>query len=61
MKKYKVNKEKCAGCGSCVQLCPTGAIKMGKDGKAFIDQDVCQVCGECMEVCPFGAIELVED
>jgi len=35
---YKVNKEKCIGCGLCVADCP-GGTEMDKDGKAkVIDQ-----------------------
>ena len=56
----KVNKEKCVGCGACVQTCPEGAIKIGSDGKAEIDQEKCVKCGRCIEVCPMQAIEKTE-
>lgn len=59
--KFKVNKSKCAGCGACLRACPHGAIKMGKDGKAFIDQDKCKKCGTCQRICPFDAIERILD
>jgi len=53
---YKINKEKCQGCGSCQAICPQG-IKLGEDGKAeIIDQEKLKECGG-KEVCPFGAIE----
>jgi len=53
---YKINKEKCQGCGSCQALCPQG-IKLGEDGKAeIIDQEKLKECGG-KEICPFGAIE----
>ncbi|MFH1657493.1 MAG: 4Fe-4S binding protein [bacterium] len=52
----KVDKEKCIGCGTCVQTCPNNAIKVGEDGKAEIDQEKCQNCGRCVEVCPMQAI-----
>ncbi len=39
MSKFKVNKSKCAGCGACLKFCPYGAIKIGEDGKAFIDEE----------------------
>ena len=55
---YKVNKQKCIGCGACVQTC-SGATKMGTDNKAeIIDQQKLEQCGG-ENVCPFGAIEKV--
>ena len=60
MAKYKVNKEKCTGCGVCVVNCPR-ATKMGDDGKAeIIDQEKLEQCGG-ENVCPFGAIEKVSN
>lgn len=57
----KVDKEKCVGCGACVQTCPHGAIKIGEDGKAEVDQEKCQSCGRCVEVCPMQAITKTEE
>ena len=57
--KYKVNKEKCQGCGACASNCPE-AIKIGNDGKAeIIDQEKLKECGG-KNLCPFGAIEEIE-
>jgi len=50
-----INQEKCIGCGSCVDVCPVGAIFM-KNGKAVVDQDKCIHCGKCLNVCPKEAI-----
>ncbi len=56
---YKVNKEKCIGCGLCVVECP-GATEMKEDGKAeVIDQEKMAVCGE--QVCPYEAIEKINE
>lgn len=52
---YKINKEKCIGCGSCVGACPMGCISMGEDGKAEINSDICISCGSCAAVCPVEA------
>ena len=51
---FKVDKEKCVGCGACVNVCPAGAISV-KDDKAVIS-DKCVDCGRCVQVCPAGAI-----
>ncbi|KYK21458.1 ferredoxin [Thermoplasmatales archaeon SG8-52-2] len=52
-----VDKEKCTGCGSCVEACPVDAIKVEND-KAIIDNDECIDCGTCVDECPEGAISL---
>lgn len=51
-----VNKDKCIGCGTCVNMCPVNAISF-KDGKAVIDPKKCIQCGTCVGVCPVQAIE----
>lgn len=51
----------CIGCGSCVELCPEGAIEIkiinGKK-KAVVDYSFCKGCGICSDVCPIKAIEM---
>ena len=47
----------CTGCGTCVGVCPAGAISMLMDArKGFnhpvIDSDKCIDCGVCENVCP---------
>lgn len=61
MKKYRINKSICAGCGACIKACPYGAVKIGNDGKAEIDPQKCRGCGTCMKVCPFGAVEEISE
>ena len=53
----KVDKEKCTGCGDCVEECPSEAIKMVGD-KAEIDAAACIDCGVCIDACPVEAISL---
>lgn len=55
-----VDKNKCVGCGSCVNACPVAAIKIGKDGKAEVDKTKCISCGTCQGICPMGAIDITK-
>ncbi len=51
----QVDKEKCTGCGVCVDACPPSAITM-TDSIAKISEDLCTECGLCTEECPNDAI-----
>ena len=53
----QVNKEKCTGCGLCVDACPMDAIKLEND-EAKVDEDICTECGVCVEECPNDAISI---
>ncbi len=51
-----IGKEKCVGCGLCVNACHEGAIGM-VDGKAeLLRDDYCDGLGNCLPVCPTNAI-----
>ena len=52
----KVDKEKCTGCESCVEVCPVEAIST-EDGTAVVSDD-CVDCGQCVDECPVEAIEM---
>ncbi len=52
---FKVDNERCVGCGACVEVCPVQAISMN-GGKANIDADRCVNCGRCAQVCPQEAL-----
>ncbi|AFA38309.1 Indolepyruvate ferredoxin oxidoreductase, alpha and beta subunits [Pyrobaculum oguniense TE7] len=55
--KYKVEPEKCIGCGICYNLLKCSAIQARPDRKAYIDPVLCVGCGICAEVCPVDAIK----
>lgn len=52
-----VDLEKCTGCGSCVDACPSEALSM-EDEKVKVDQDACIDCGACLDECPVEALSL---
>ena len=60
MANYKINKEKCLGCGLCVTNCD-GGIELAEDGKAkIIDSKKVEECGG-EKLCPYEAIEKNKD
>lgn len=59
-RKIKIDKEKCDGCGLCVEACHEGAIAL-VDGKAeLVREDFCDGLGDCLPACPQGAISFLE-
>ncbi len=59
----KVDPEKCAGCGSCVDVCPVGVYVMKEQSKKIADPvnaDQCLVCRACEAQCPNSAIQVTE-
>jgi ferredoxin len=52
-----IDKERCTGCGSCLEVCPPQAIFFQNE-EAHIDDDICEECGFCVAECPVEAITL---
>lgn len=50
-----IDKDKCTGCGTCVEVCPTDALSL-VDEKAVCDPDLCIDCYICIPECPEEAI-----
>ncbi|MCD6323496.1 MAG: DNA-directed RNA polymerase subunit D [Desulfurococcales archaeon] len=53
----KVDRDKCTDCGDCVNVCPTGALKM-VNGKLQVYEDRCTLCRQCTRTCAYDAITL---
>jgi indolepyruvate ferredoxin oxidoreductase alpha subunit len=53
--RYRVDPDRCTGCGICYNLLKCSAISKRPDKKAYVDPALCVGCGMCAEVCPFGA------
>jgi NADH-quinone oxidoreductase subunit F len=49
---YRIDPERCGGCGSCASKCPVGCISGKKKEPHVIDQSQCIKCGTCLETCP---------
>jgi heterodisulfide reductase subunit A len=54
----EVDADACTGCGTCVQVCPYGAIERGEDRKAVVTPVLCKGCGTCVATCPERAIDI---
>ena len=53
---FKLDKNKCIGCGLCEKQCPVEAIKMS-DGHPTWVKDKCTLCLGCFHRCPAAAID----
>ncbi len=52
-------KNKCIGCGICINECPMGALSYSNDSGAkyiVIDRQLCNKCGICVNACPAQAL-----
>lgn len=55
--KPQIDRNKCDGCGRCLEVCPEGAL-IHEGGAYRVDEDRCNICGHCLVVCPQQAIPI---
>ena len=53
-----VDQDKCSGCGTCIEVCPYGALRKNDDGVAEVIVAACKGCGSCGATCPELAITM---
>lgn len=60
-KRYaQVLEKECVACGSCVKVCPVGAICVYKGLFATVNTEKCVGCGKCSKTCPASIITIKE-
>ncbi len=53
------NEERCYHCGTCVAVCPSGALYIVRpEMEVKFDPDKCSACELCCPVCPARAMEV---
>ena len=53
------HRSKCIGCGRCIDLCPTDAVRADATYGLVTDHERCVSCGRCIDACIYGAREIV--
>jgi 2-oxoglutarate ferredoxin oxidoreductase subunit delta len=60
MVEVKVDKDKCTGCGTCVDTCPMGVFEINDEKSVPVKPEECIVCRACEVQCPEEAIQIIE-
>ena len=53
---FMINKKKCTGCGTCIEVCPMKVMVKSDEGHT----SKCIACGICAKACPMEVLEIVE-
>ncbi|MEW6442167.1 MAG: 4Fe-4S dicluster domain-containing protein [bacterium] len=60
MYEIKIDKEKCTGCGECVDICPSSVLELVDAKCEPTNIDDCVGCESCVETCPDSLIKVTE-
>lgn len=55
----EVDREKCDGCGLCVEICPIDTLRLDEEGRPYDKYNECWYCGCCEAECPRKAIRIL--
>ncbi|MCP4666722.1 MAG: 4Fe-4S dicluster domain-containing protein, partial [Deltaproteobacteria bacterium] len=57
----EVDRDRCRGCGRCLQACPYQAVAFHENAvggwHAVVDEALCKGCGNCISICPSNAAD----
>jgi MinD superfamily P-loop ATPase len=53
----RIDTERCNGCGKCVRVCPTGALRIRNGSATVAEPFSCKYHGLCELVCRYQAIQ----
>ncbi len=54
----QIDHEKCDLCGSCVNACPKGILKISNNKLEVVDKYLCTTCALCMDACEKDVIHI---
>ncbi len=57
----KVDKEKCDGCGECVESCPGEVYELQDNKATVVKKEECHGCHTCEDLCEADAIVVDEE
>ncbi|MEA1924926.1 MAG: 4Fe-4S dicluster domain-containing protein [Candidatus Altiarchaeota archaeon] len=61
MVKIEIDRERCIGCGACVNVCPVSLYELiDEKSKVTGNVDTCILCRACETSCPVGCIKITE-
>jgi ferredoxin len=53
-----IDRDKCTGCGQCVEVCPRSIFEIRGRKAEILDRDACIECGACQRNCAFDALSV---